>query len=226
MQAITLVGVCLSAVLTEGNAQTPIWSQGNLPTPDTVALFKFDEGSSESLPATPRTGVPENTMVTHLHNHLALDAGQRMEHYNFNSTDVGTHRLYNDTASAALGNASLALNGNVRFRALQIFEDANLNHLTVEAWLKWNDTVTSSDLRIGTGDRALRIIRDAANPANDAIGFQGSHGVWRPSAAFNGFANLPVPVIDGTWFHVAMVVFNAECMIMPATGTMKMARLR
>src|SRR5690606_11859388 len=129
--------------------------------------------------------------------------------YNFNAANAGTPALSNDTAASALQHSSLGLTGIVQYRAKLPNTAANAGHYTAEAWLKWDDTMTSADIQLGGSDRSVRIVRDAANPANDAIGFQASHGGWRPHAGFTGFANLPAPVADGEWFHVALVISSA-----------------
>jgi len=191
-------------------AQGANWTAPHTPAENTVALFHFDRGSSASLPATVRTGVAAGTLISYQRNHASLDATQNLEHYNFNDPLVGSMAFSEDVAVPSFGAASLALTGNVRFRGAGIYNNANLEHTTIESWVKWDDINTSSDLRLGTGDRALRIIRDKANPTKDGIGFQGSHSVWRPHPGFTSFAALANPVTDGEWFHVAMVIHNAE----------------
>lgn len=204
----TATAAILSLVEISAAYAHPVWVNGHTPEPDTVALFHFDAAGSASRQASIRTGVGLGTDATFLFNHGSLSASQNLEHYNFDDPSGGTMEFINEASSPELGLSSLGLTGNVRFRGVDIIEAANQNHFTIEAWLKWDDSNTSSDLRIGTGDRAIRIIRDNESPEKDAIGFQGSHGVWRPHPAFAGWDSLSVPVTDGQWFHVAMVIHN------------------
>lgn len=200
------------AVVSASVNAAPNWQWANQADADTVALYHFDESRFIKRAATVRIGVEEGIETDFVLNDPTLNPNSDLEFYNFIATGAGIPSLSDDIALPVLGNKSVKLSGAVQFRGYKPFggENGNTLHLgdlTMEAWVKFEAGDSVTDLRLGTSDGSIRLYRDPANPANDSVGYMGSHDAWLPHKGFDGFDDFGI--VPGKWFHVAMTVHSA-----------------
>ncbi len=82
--------------------------------------------------------------------------------------------------------------------------------LSIEAWFKWDNSLTSASVEFGLQSGAkIALRRDTLNPVNDRFGVAGTHGDYRPAPGFTNWGAVsPSMAPLGQWLHVGLAIHS------------------
>lgn len=111
----------------------------------------------------------------------------------------------NDTPSAIFNPRSMKFDGAQDNSSTITLQNTG-GHLVVEAWVKWDNAVTTSSVEFGMrSGPALRLSRDTVNPANDQFGIASPHGDYIEAPGFIDWPTVgDAAAAIGVWNHVAV----------------------